>query len=168
MEAYSRNDNLIIRGLPERTAAERASDAPDLNSGAPMLRETFESVERTTLEFFNSSLGVAVTQQDVSIAHRIRAGPNDKVRPIIVRFNNRKVRNAVFRAKKMLKNDSRHIFISEHLAKLASELFFEARKYVKDKRLNSAWTMNGQVYAKTDSNPTTRAKLIKCRADLDS
>ena len=31
IESYSRSDNLIIRGLPERSAAERASDAPPLS-----------------------------------------------------------------------------------------------------------------------------------------
>ena len=106
IESYSRSDNIIIRGLPERSAAERASDAPSLSGDKPTLRESHEAVEATALEFFNSTLGVRVTPQDVSIAHRIKAGPKDKNRPIIVRFSNRKTRLAVLRAKKVLKGSS--------------------------------------------------------------
>ena len=104
IEAYSRSDNIIIRGLPEKSFAERASDAPALADGTPVLRENHESVEGTVLAFLNSTLGVKVDALDVSIAHRLKAGPREKVRPIIVRFANRKIRNDVYRAKKKLKD----------------------------------------------------------------
>lgn len=169
MEAYSRRDNLIIRGLPEKSVAERASDAPSLTEGVPVLRESFESVEGTVLEFLNSSLGVVVQPQDISIAHRLKSGPKDRVRPIIVKFKNQQVRNSVYRAKKQLKNtgSANRIYISEHLTKSASDLFFTARRMVKDKRIASTWTQNGQVFVKVSStDPTARGKLVKSAADL--
>jgi hypothetical protein len=95
-------------------------------------------VEETVLEFMNTSLGVKVQPQDLAIAHRLKAGEKDKVRPVIVRFLNRKVRNEVYRAKKKLKDIGGQVYISEHLTKSASDLFFVARKMVKDKRLASA------------------------------
>ncbi len=169
LESYSRNDNLIFKGLPERTFSERATNAPSLADNAPVLRESYGMVEETVLEFMNVSLGVKVQPQDLAIAHRLKAGQNDKVRPVIVRFLNRKVRNEVYQAKKRLKNIAgNQVYISEHLTKSASDLFFAARKMVKDKRLTSSWTQNGQVYVKNSSDPTTRPKLIKCTADLNS
>jgi hypothetical protein len=166
IESYSRSDNLIIRGLPERSAAERASDAPPLSGDRPNLRESHESVEATALEFFNSTLGVKVSPQDISIAHRIKAGPKEKIRPIIVRFNNRKTRIAVLRAKKTLKDATDKIYISEHLTKTASDLFFTARKLLREKKVFGTWTQNGQVFVRFSPDPSTRASLVACEADL--
>ena len=70
LETYSRSDNLIFKGLPERTFSERATDAPALADGTPILRESYEMVEETVLEFVNTSLGVKVQPQDLAIAHR--------------------------------------------------------------------------------------------------
>ena len=96
------------------------------------------------LEFLNTSMSVKVQSQDISVAHRLKAGPRDKTRPLIVRFVNRKVRNEVHRSKKKLKDiPSNEIYISEHLNKSTSDLFYSARKMVK--RIAAAWTQNGQV-----------------------
>ena len=48
LEAYSRADNLIIRGLPESSAAERATAAPSLTNSdsGPTLHENYESGQR--------------------------------------------------------------------------------------------------------------------------
>lgn len=164
IESYSRSDNLIIRGIPERSAAERASDGPPLGGGS--LHESHESVETTILEFFNSTLGVGIKSQDVSIAHRIKPGPQDRIRPIIVRFNNRMARLAVLRARKTLKDSNDKIFISEHLTKSASDLFYNARKLLREKKIFGTWTQNGQVYVRFSPDPATRASLITCDADL--
>lgn len=167
LEVYSRSDNLIIRGLPERSAAEKASAGPTLagSDSGSTLRETYESVQRSVIEFTNS-LGVHVLPQDISVAHRIKAGKKDKVRPIIVRFVSRNVRNAVYSARKGLKDSNPPIFISEHLTKAASELFFEARKMVTDKKIHAAWTQNGLVYIRFSSDPNTRATIIRSSGDL--
>ena len=167
LDSYSRCDNLIIRGLPERTASERASDAPALNDGAPSLRENFEAVESTVLEFFNNKLGVRVGPQDISVAHRLKATERDKVRPVIMRFLSRKVRNAVYRAKKQLRDTNQGVYISEHLTKTASDFFFSARKLLKEKKIFGTWTQNGQVYVKFAPEPNAKGKIIKCQADLN-
>ena len=53
IEAYTRSDNIIIKGLPEKSFTERAFNAPALADGTPVLRENHQSVEGTVLEFFN-------------------------------------------------------------------------------------------------------------------
>ena len=166
MDAYTRSDNLIIRGLPERTAAERASAAPALDDATSSLKEGSGSVETTVLAFCNDVLGVKLESRDISIAHRLKAAKNDRVRPVIVRFVNRKTRNAVYGARKLLKNSNEPIFISEHLSKAASDLFYDARKMLKEKKIHGTWTQNGQVHVKFSSDPNVRASVIKCSADL--
>src|ERR1043165_4653793 len=115
MEAYSRADSLIIKGLPEQSYAESAtasssslSDAPNNVSVSPT---SYLAVESTIISFCKETLKVDVSASDISIAHRLRAGPHDKVRPIIVRFGNRRKKKKVYRAKKNLKNQP--IYISE-------------------------------------------------------
>ena len=163
LEAYSRADNLIIRGLPESSAAERASAAPSLTSSdsGSTLRKSFESVQRTVIDFAIDKLGIRVLPQDISVAHRIKAGKKDKVRPIIVRFVSRNTRNAIYSARKSLKDSNPPVFISEHLTKTVSELFFEARKMLSDKKIHAAWTQNGLVYVRFSSDTNFKPTIIR-------
>jgi len=106
-ERYSRSDNLIFRGLPERSSAEVASAAPSLQDGST-LRESHTSVEETVSAFIKDTLHVDVLPSDISTAHRIKGGAKDTVRPIIVRLASRRVRNLVFGAKKISR---RHLLV---------------------------------------------------------
>lgn len=166
LESYSKCDNLIIRGLPESSTAERASGSP-LSAGAiskPL--ESSRAVELAVIEFCRESLDVNVSSHDISAAHRIRGGGKDKSRPIIVRFASRKVRDEVYSSKMKLKGLADKCFISEHLTKAASELFFEARKMLREKKLVSTWTRNGQVLVRFPSDSTKAPKIIRSRQDL--
>ena len=50
------------------------------------------------------------------------------------------------------KKSGTNVYISEHLTKSASDLFFEARKLLRDKKLYVAWTHHGQVLIKFSSD----------------
>jgi hypothetical protein len=165
LERYSRSDNLIIRGLPESSAAERASAAPPLHDGAT-LQDSHRSVEASVVSFVKDALKIDIQPTDISTAHRIKAGLKDTTRPVIVRFTNRRVRNLVYGAKKLLKGTSSRIFVSEHLTKADSDLFFEARKLLQEKKIFAAWTQNGLVHVRLSPDPTTRATVVRTCADL--
>jgi len=96
------------------------------------------------------------------MAHHLKAGPRNKVRPVLVRFANRQARNFALTCKGKLKDSP--VFISEQLTKSASQLFYEARKLVRGHRLSASWTRNGQVMIKTTS--TARGKLVKNMSEL--
>ena len=127
---------------------------------------THQAVESTVINFCRDALNVTLAPQDISVAHRLRAGPKDNVRPIIVRFTNRRKKDEIYRAKKSLKHHA-NIFISEQLTKSASSLFFEARKLLRGKMINSTWTQNGQVFVKFTNDPTVKPTLVKCMSDLN-
>ena len=67
------------------------------------------------------------------MAHRLKLGKNDKFRPVIVRFSNRRVRDEILRSKKklMLPRDSTDdkIFISEHLVRSFVRSFLLFQKH---------------------------------------
>ncbi len=111
LERYSRSDNLIIRGLPESSFAERATTAPPLTDGSA-LQESHSSVEMSLINFVKDALKIDIQPSDISTAHRIKAGPKDSTRPVIVRFTKRRVRNLVYGAKKMLKGSTSRIFMA--------------------------------------------------------
>ena len=50
--------------------------------------------------------------------------------------------------KKILRQQKRNIYINEHLTKRASDLYYKARKLVKNDKIFAAWTRNGQVFIK--------------------
>ena len=179
LESYSRIDNLIIKGLPEQGFSERATPA-FTDSCSVRSSESHESVESTFIKFCQDTLNVTVSRSDISSAHRMRPGQKDTVRPIIVRFANRRTRDKIYRARKMLKRDrptasdqtqpiqrtSQPVYISEHLTKAASDLFFEARQLVREKRFFSTWTQNGQVHVRISSDASTKPKVVKCHEDI--
>jgi hypothetical protein len=96
LETYSRLDNLIIKGLPEGSYAERAS--PATSGAGEIIVESQSSVEKSVISFCKDELGVSINSSDISTAHRLKAGRGDTVRPIIVRFANRKARDSIYRA----------------------------------------------------------------------
>jgi hypothetical protein len=165
VESYSRRDNLIIRGLPEMSSAERATGGATLDDHSSRA-EVHTSVETTVIDFCQRSLGIALSPRDIAIAHRLKAGTRDKCRPVIVRFANFHLRNQVYNSRKQLKDSTEKVFISEHLTKSSSDLFFEARRLLREKKIFGAWTRNGEVFVRFSPDHTTRGILVKTRADL--
>lgn len=171
VEIYSRAHDLIIRGLPENSYAERSS-ASGTDSDA-LMSESHSSVESSVLSLCNDRLGISVYPRDISVAHRLKAGKSDKYRPVIVRFSSRRIRDDVLRARKKLMTDptSLHnnqdkVFISEHLTRPVANLFFEARKMMREKRLASAWTHKGLVNVKFTANANEKPTIIRSLAEL--
>jgi hypothetical protein len=170
VELYSRGHDVIVRGLAENTHAQRAHPSSDPNSAAMTMTETSTVLEDAIVDMCNNQLGLTVQRQDISVAHRLRASAKDRVRPVIVRFTSRRVRDEVFRAKRELRNlpRDRAIFISEHLTKAASSLFFEARKLQREKKITATWTAHGLVNVKKTENAAERPTIVRTSADLEA
>lgn len=176
LEIYSRSHDLVIRGLPESSYSEVATAS--VQDSASQSAESHSSVAKTVLRFCNDKLSVVVDASEISVAHRLKQGKNDNVRPIIVRFTNRRVRDEVLRAKKKLSVPRDHlgvtqerihkdrVFICEHLTRSVSSLFYEARKLVKEKRLFAAWTHKGLVNVKRTGNPNEKPTVIRSLVEL--
>jgi len=168
LEAYNRQDNLIIQGLPLTFAqAVAGSDAAPsvLSENLEGAKEHSADTEHRFLQFCNSQLGVSIAATDVSVCHRLPKHARQEYPPVVVRFTNRKARELVLNARKRLRNAECKIFINEHLTRSAAMLFSDARKLVKGKKILQAWTKNGRVLVKALDNTVSR---INTEADLAS
>lgn len=162
VERDRRSCNIIIKGLHEGSFAERGSENGSDNGEG----ESQGSVTDTVVEMINRDLHLDIGPGDIGAAFRLKAGGKDKVRPILVKFTSKRARDSILKAKKILKQDEKPIFIYEHLTKEASELFYKTRKLVRDKKIHSTWTRNGQVFIKESSDEGSRPVRIVSATDL--
>ena len=158
LDAESRLSSLIIRGIPECSYAELASGegrgdrtATATNISATptgQIRYT-AATEDAVLTLCNKDLSLDLKSGDIVSTYRMKSNDSRVPRSIHVTFSTRKVRDSVYAQRRSLKTKTdMKVYISEDLTKQASELFYEARKLVRAKRLNSAWTAGGNVFVK--------------------
>lgn len=160
LDAYTRRDNLLITGLPTESFAEAAATA-DAGEGQPS-----QSVEQSVLALFNTKLGVAIQPSDISIAHRLKKRDVSGHHPpmTVVRFTNRKAREAVYGARRLLKSHNEKIFINEDLTKATANLYKQARLLARSRLIHSTWTTSCCVYIK--QSPDARPQKLSSLGDL--
>jgi len=151
-EQYSRRNCLRISGIPENPMGESTDDH---------------------VMAICTALDVPVFINDVDRSHRIgrkadddSATPKPKPRQIIVKFATYRARQIVYKARTNLKNVGfKGTFINEDLTRHRSFLLFKARKLTKTKpkKLDSAWSSDGTVLVKDNSNKVHR---IQSETDL--
>jgi len=89
---------------------------------------------------------------------------------IIVRFFSRKKRNALFKARKNLKDakfgflSSKGVFLNENLTPKITQLLFHANKKRKENQWKYLWTSNGRIFARNRDNSS--AIQIKNECDI--
>jgi len=174
LETYTRVDNLIIKGIPERYAEAAATNA-SLDSMAnssqqqqQLPNENSDSTMSLVIDFCSNTLGINIQLSDISIAHRMSKGKYDKIRPVIVRFSNRFTRDSVYRARRKLfgrGSTGNDVYINEHLTKQNDELFLRCRQLKKQRKIYSTWTWHGISYVKRSE--TSRAIKILSQTDVD-
>lgn len=138
LDQYHRRVNLELAGVPE---------------------EKEEKAEEIALAIAKK-VAPTVTAADIDIAHRLGARkPNQRPRPIIVRFTNRRARNAVYDGRKKLKGttskdlglsqrSNNRIFINENLVNSTKELLGMVNVARKEAGYRFLWTHNGRIYVK--------------------
>ena len=158
------------KDYPSESYAERASGSQNNtdHAAAPSTTSSL-AVESTVIEFCREALKLDITKQDISIAHRLKASANDKCRPIIVRFTNRRARESVLRAKKSLKSCQSskpclHLGAADEGGRLA---LLRGTKRLREKKLSAAWTFNGQVFVKFSEDASEKATVVKALRDLN-
>lgn len=185
VESYSRIDNLLFCGLPEsyasvsraplgpitRSSATLRSDSDqsgsnrdiDHSGGDMMLSadqslqsESQESTLLAVINYCQNNLNIEVTPNDISAVHRLPKGKYDRVRPVIVRFSNRRVRDQIFAARRRMRpsrtESSSIVYVNEHLSKTNEQLFSKCRMMYKNKQVARVWTWHGTVCVKRNDS----------------
>jgi hypothetical protein len=159
LESYTKRDNLLITGLP----LSSFSEATAVNS-----TESSNITEQSVLKLFNEKLSVSVLPNDLSIVHRIKKRRStDPGLPVtIVRFTNRKARDAVYGARRLLKTADMPIYINEDLTKATASLYRQARQLIHSKAIHSAWTSAGTLFIKESAATNCIPRKISLPEDL--
>lgn len=185
VESYSRIDNLLFCGLPEsyasvsrarlgpisRSSATLRSDSDqsgsnrdiDHSGGDMMLSadqslqsESQESTLLAVINYCQNNLNIEVTPNDISAVHRLPKGKYDRVRPVIVRFSNRRVRDQIFASRRRMRpsrtESSSIVYVNEHLSKTNEQLFSKCRMMYKNKQVARVWTWHGTVCVKRNDS----------------
>ena len=172
VETYTRVDNLVIKGLSEMYAETAAVGASIDNMSAnsqqqPQQNQVDENSDCTlsvVSDFCSNVLGIKVQPTDISIAHRIPKGKHDRSRPIMVRFNSRRIRDSIYSARRKLHGSGiSGIYINEHLTKHNDHLFAACRNLRKERKIHSTWTWHGITYLKKLQN----SRAVKIMNDDD-
>lgn len=70
-----------------------------LSADQSLQSESQESTLLAVINYCQNNLNIEVTPNDISAVHRLPKGKYDRVRPVIVRFSNRRVRDQIFAAR---------------------------------------------------------------------
>lgn len=172
LEAYSKRDNLIFNGINIQSYADAASATINFNQDTLLTPTTSDvSVENVVIALCVNKLGINIDSKDIVAAHRLgrqhrsnssaaQSNANrDNISAIIVKFASRRVRDAIYAAKRKLKDSDKKIYINEHLTEGRSKIFRSARALVKSKHIHAAWTFNGSVFIKESVN--SRAIVVQ-------
>ncbi len=91
---------------------------------------------------------------DIEMTYRLgKPSDNGLPRKILVKFKSKKKREEFYKRRKMTPicdDTSRNIYINDDLTLHRAKLFHDARQLVKQKRLHSTWTQQGNIMVKKD------------------
>ena len=164
------NTDLRTRVDKIETAAEAAEQYSRRNcirvSGIP--EEEGEDTDGIVLHLARA-MDVELNIEEIDRSHRVGKPKNTKTRDIIVKLATFRVRQRLLKDRKNLKTtkygDGRYkgVYVNEDLTRFRSGILFDARKLAKERRIYSAWSSNGTILLK--DNTDTVHKISK-DADL--
>ena len=107
IETQLKIDTLIVKGVPDGSYSDAATPVQDIHRTniTQSSNDTHIALETTLVQFCQNRLNVTIRPGDLSAVYRSKQGPKDSVRPIVVKFNNLRVRDEIYRAKKLLKRE---------------------------------------------------------------
>jgi len=123
LENYSRRTCLLIHGVPE----DKDKDTDELS-----------------IKFCKNHLQIDLTLAEISRSHRIGKlkSPNEKPRPIIIRFTSYRTKVNIYKQKRKLKG--KKLLITESLSKTRAKLYKEAINCFK----HDVWTWDCIIFVK--------------------
>lgn len=148
-EQYGRRNNIRVYGVPEPEG------------------ETSLQCELKVVKLINEKLQIPINRGDIEAAHRLgqkkAPGPGEKakIRPIIVRFLNRKATEDILGHRKNLKGSG--VSVAEDLTHAN---FVLLNTCMDDVRAEDAWSRRGSIYVKSKADGMV--KKIEKVADLNT
>ena len=130
-----------------------------------------ENTNQTVKNIF-SKLNTVITDQDISVTHRIKSKIQQAGKPkaILFKASRRDFRNKLMRMKRDMrenqefKNEYPNVFMVEHLTPLRSKVAYKLRH---DNNIEKCWTIDGKIkVVKVGASSQDRPITIDSLADL--
>eukprot|EP00057_Strongylocentrotus_purpuratus_P005131 XP_003730288.1 PREDICTED: uncharacterized protein LOC100891148 [Strongylocentrotus purpuratus] len=157
--------------LLEAAIQEVREGETDIVRSLSFLDEKFEELKVA------QCVAPSLKETDIDIAHRLgapRAGADRRPRSIIVRFNSRRARNAVYDGRKKLKNvttrdigvhgSANKFYVNENLTSVTREVLGIVNVERKKAGFKFVWTVNGKIFVRKDEKEP--AIIIHTKDDI--
>jgi len=148
LEQHSRNSNLLVHGIPLSSDLSE----PDLCT--------------RVLGILNNNLGTNLDETDINVIHRlsrpVAQSASAQPPPVVIQFMKKKTGSELISKRKNLKG--KKIVITEQLTSKKAQLLKKVNGYVSSGKLQSAWTRDGRVLARTMDD---RTAMITPTTNLD-
>lgn len=135
LEQYTRRHNLRFLGIPEKPR---------------------ENTDHVIIDFLKKEMNVTIGESDIDRSHRLGTFIEGKNRQIIVKFISYKIRDCIFKNKKLLKGKQFRVY--EDLTKHRLELYKLAMRKHGMKRV---WTADGNIYRVSSDRRGGRETIVK-------
>jgi hypothetical protein len=160
-DQYSRNDNILLHGVPLPADGSKELD-----------------LTKTVIDVLKRNMpDVLLHPENISTAHRLplrsqpSSGSNQKPPPIIIRFAHRSVKNSVLSGRRVLKGKgislSEHLTLQRtqllHLTLQRTQLLHKAIDLVSQNKILGTWTNEGKIIVKARDS---RTSVISSELDL--
>ena len=126
-----------------------------------------EADVKKVVKLAKDKIGLKLKKDDLPEVYRLGKKRDGKNRDLVVKFTNRKTRDAFHENRKKTaphKDPAKNIYVNDVLTNYRKGLFYAARKLYKAHKLCAAWTQQGNVLVrKSDGDKATE---IKCYDDL--
>lgn len=123
------------------------------------------STEQQVAAFLQSK-GIDLNCDNIEACHLLpRRNPTNKP-AVIIRFVNRKHKNALLKQGRKLRGSD--VFINEHLTKNNAEIARRARYLKKQKKIQNTWTANCRIFIKLNGTPEeAKVLVVSCMEELE-
>jgi hypothetical protein len=130
-----------------------------------MANENTDSIIMVLAKLFKLN----ITIYDIEVSHRLSNRQNS---PIIVKFNNRRLRDIFFRSARTVKpklcdinyEGETKIFVNESLSQVNRKIFYTSRERLKPS-YRYVWTKNGSTFIRL--NDQSKSMKVESLSDLD-
>lgn len=152
---YSRINDIFVSGLQTNPQSyARAVTRADSNEPT---EPDQNSIEQQVTAFFNSK-GISVNNNDTEACYPLPQRNKADKPAIIMRFTNRKHKNALLRQGRKLKGSD--VYVNEHLTKKNADIARKAHFLGKQGKVQSTWTANCKVCIKLNGSPEEARVLV--------
>ena len=136
----------VGQNMSGQPAADIANEGNRLNN--LVIRGIAEGVNEQSIvtRLVNCELEVLMPPNEISATSRLGRIKPDVPRPLLVKFVNKQMRDAIYKSRGMLRVKGIDVFISEDLDLATATLAYNARQKAREKLIHRTWTEEGVVH----------------------